>query len=378
MRASVNRTRFLHTADWQLGLRRHFLSEEALPRYRQARIDAIRTMAEHARDCEFAVVSGDVFESNQIDATTLRRALEALAAFPCPVFLLPGNHDPLEAGSIHERIRNHPRARVLVSRETVRPGLEVVGAPWHTKRPGSDLVARACEGLEPAPQGTLRVLVAHGNGGAAGDHGDAALIDVAAAARAIDERKIHYVALGDRHSVTKLRDRIWYSGTPEPTAFRETEPGHALIVDLDESDCKVSRRPVGRWSFVKRTWVLAGQADIDALGLWLDEIPTKDTTVLKLRLKGTLGLAERAALDRTLADAQALFAGLERRDDLAIAPGDLDLAALGLSGFARSTLDELARRKGDEAAGDALALLYRLAGGGGSRTHPPIPLGGSR
>lgn len=368
----MNRTRFLHSADWQLGLRRHFLSEEALPRYRQARIDAIRTMAALARDCEFAVVAGDVFESNQIDATTLRRALESLAAFPCPVFLLPGNHDPLEAGSIHERVRDHPRARVLVTSETVRPGLEVVGAPWHTKRPGDDLVARACAGLEPAATGVLRVLVAHGNGGAAGDHGDAARIDVDAAVRAIEERRVHYVALGDRHSVTKLHDRIWYSGTPEPTAFRETEPGHALLVDLDENDCRVSRRQVGRWTFVKRKWVLAGQADVDALGLWLDEMKDKDCTVLKLRLRGTLGLAERAALDRTLFEAQAVFAGVERRDDLTIAPGEQDLAALGLSGFAQAALDDLSGRKRDEAAGDALALLYRLAGRGGSPVPPPI------
>jgi DNA repair exonuclease SbcCD nuclease subunit len=359
----VNHTRFLHTADWQLGLRRHFLSEEALPRYRQARIDAIRTMAAAAKDCEFAVVAGDVFESNQIDAPTLRRALDALAEFACPVFLLPGNHDPLEPGSIHERIRNHLRARVLVSRETVRPGLEVVGAPWHTKRPLSDLVAEACAGLEPAPLGTLRVLVAHGNGGAAGDHGDPAKIDVEAAAHAIEEGKIHYLALGDRHSVTRLADRIWYSGTPEPTAFRETEPGHALLVDLDETACKVTRTDVARWSFVKRTWALAGRPDVDALGLWIDELPGKDCTVLKLRLKGALGLAERAALDRMLDEAKALFAGLERRDDLAIAPGEADLLALGLSGFARATLDDLATRECDETAGDALALLYRLAGG---------------
>jgi DNA repair exonuclease SbcCD nuclease subunit len=359
----VNRTRFLHTADWQLGLRRHFLSEEALPRYRQARIDAIRTMGALAHDCEFAVVAGDAFESNQIDAATLSRALQALAEFPCPVFLLPGNHDPLEAGSVHERMRGHPRARVLVSRETVRPGLEVVGAPWHTKRPGSDLVKAACAGLEPAPEGTLRVLVAHGNGGAAGNHGDPALIDVEAAARAIEERKIHYLALGDRHSATRIADRIWYSGTPEPTAFRETDPGHALLVDLDEQACKVARRPVGRWHFEKRKWPLAGQADMDALGLWLDGLPEKDSTVVKLRLKGTLGLGERAALDRMLAEARDVFAGIERRDDLAIAPGDADLGRLGLGGFARATLDDLAARAGDEAASDALALLYRLAGG---------------
>ncbi len=358
----MNRTRLLHTADWQLGLRRHFLSEEALPRYRHARIEAIRTMAALARDCEFAVVAGDAFESNQIDAQTLARSLEALAAFPCPVFLLPGNHDPLEAGSVHERIRDHPRARVLVSREAVRPGLEVVGAPWQTKRPGSDLVAAACAGLEPTPPGTLRVLVGHGNGGAAGDHGDPALIDVEAAERAIVERRIHYLALGDRHSTMRLKDRVWYSGTPEPTAFRETDPGHALLVDLDEATCRVAQRPVGRWRFLKRRWALAGQADVDALGLWLDELPDKDCTVLKLRLDGSLGLAERAALDRVLAEAREVFAGLQRRGDPGVTPRDEDLAALRLGGFARVALDELVARK-DEASGDALALLYRLAGG---------------
>lgn len=369
----MNRTRFLHTADWQLGMRRHFLSEEALPRYRHARIEAIRTMATLAADCEFAVVAGDAFESNRIDATTLARALEALAEFPCPVYLLPGNHDPLEAGSVYERMRGHPRARVLVSRETVRPGLEVVGAPWHTKRPGKDLVAAACQGLEPAQEGTLRVLVAHGNGGAGGNHDDPAMIDLDAALRAIEAGRIHYLALGDRHSATRMADRIWYSGTPEPVDFRETDPGFALVVDLDEKDCRVARRAVGRWRFEKRKWALAGQADVDALGLWLDGLPDKDRTIVKLKLKGTVGLAERAALDRMLLEQRDVFAGLERCDDLATAPGENDLAALGLRGFARATLDDLAARDG-EAAGDALALLHRLA----APEAPSIPAGGAR
>ena len=87
----MSRIRFLHTADWQLGMRRHFLTEEALPRYRQARIDAIRTIGEIAEEqrCAFIVVAGDVFESNQIDPRTLRLTLEALDAIPVPVYLLP-------------------------------------------------------------------------------------------------------------------------------------------------------------------------------------------------------------------------------------------------------------------------------------------------
>jgi len=41
--------RFLHTSDWQLGMTRSFLSEEAQARYTQARFDAIRTMGRIAK-----------------------------------------------------------------------------------------------------------------------------------------------------------------------------------------------------------------------------------------------------------------------------------------------------------------------------------------
>ena len=83
--------RFLHTSDWQLGMTRRFLSEEA-----QARFDAIRTIGRIAREkqCQFMLVCGDSFESNQMDRKTVARAIEALKEVSVPVYLLPGNHDP--------------------------------------------------------------------------------------------------------------------------------------------------------------------------------------------------------------------------------------------------------------------------------------------
>ena len=55
--------RFLHTADWQLGMTRHFLSPEAQGRFAQDRIDAIRQIGDIAREqgAQFVVVCGDVF-----------------------------------------------------------------------------------------------------------------------------------------------------------------------------------------------------------------------------------------------------------------------------------------------------------------------------
>ena len=94
--------RFLHTSDWQLGMTRHFLSEGAQERFSQARFDAIRSLGRIAAEehCQFVLVCGDTFESNQVDRRTVARALEALRDVPVPVYLLPGNHDPLNAASV--------------------------------------------------------------------------------------------------------------------------------------------------------------------------------------------------------------------------------------------------------------------------------------
>jgi DNA repair exonuclease SbcCD nuclease subunit len=97
-------TRFIHTSDWQIGMTRHFLRGEAQARYTEARLDAIRMIATVADDegCAFVVVAGDVFESNDLDRRTVVRALDAMGSFVIPLFLLPGNHDPVDASSIYQ------------------------------------------------------------------------------------------------------------------------------------------------------------------------------------------------------------------------------------------------------------------------------------
>ena len=115
--------RFLHTSDWQLGMTRHFLAGEAQARFAADRLEALGALLElaAAERCEAVVVAGDVFETNQVERQTVLRALDTLARSRVPVFLLPGNHDPLDAASVYRSrafLENRPeRVQVLDSTE---------------------------------------------------------------------------------------------------------------------------------------------------------------------------------------------------------------------------------------------------------------------
>ena len=93
---------FLHSSDWQLGMMRRFLGPDGQARWGQARLDAVMRIGDVAErtGAAFVVVTGDVFEHNQVERQTILRACEALKRIPVPVVLLPGNHDALEPGSL--------------------------------------------------------------------------------------------------------------------------------------------------------------------------------------------------------------------------------------------------------------------------------------
>jgi DNA repair exonuclease SbcCD nuclease subunit len=372
-------TKFLHTADWQLGMTRHFLSDEAQARFTAARIEAIATIGALAVDegCSFVVVSGDVFESNQVERQVVVRSLEAMKATPGVTFyLLPGNHDPLDAASVFRSksfVDNCPdNVVVLESSDPVvaAEGVEVVGAPWSTKRPLVDLVSRSV--AELPNKGTLRVVVGHGSTDSLSPNPhDPALIALCDLEAAISTGSVHYVALGDRHSTTEVggTGRIWYSGAPEPTAYDEIDPGNVLIVDVSPDSVSVERHRVGTWRFVRQDFDVTGTEDCQKVEHFLEEIPDKPRTIVKLALVGQLSLTDMDRLETALNHASDLLGALERwerRSDLVALPDDDDFGGLGLSGFAAAGLEdlrELGAGAGDDAltARDALGLLYRLA-----------------
>jgi DNA repair exonuclease SbcCD nuclease subunit len=370
--------RFLHTADWQLGMTRHFLSPDDQATFAQARLDAVVRIAELAgeRDCAFVVVAGDVFETNQPDRTTVARALDALRAFDVPVYLLPGNHDAYDPGSVYRTAGFSERAPAMVEvltdarARTPIEGVEVVGAPWPSKRPSGDPVAEACA-AQPA-DGTPRIVVGHGPADCvSGDFDQPGTVRIAAVEAAIAAGRVSYVALGDRHSTTSVgaSGRIWYAGAPEPTSYREEDAGNVLVVELDGGRPQVERVTVGTWRFVVVDRAVDDDADIDALLADLDALPDRARTIAKVKVSGTLSLQQAARLERELEAREAVLGALEhpeRHRDVTVRPDPGELAELPLRGpaaGARDRLLALATAGGAEAttATDALALLVRLS-----------------
>lgn len=377
--------RFVHTADWQLGMTRHFLAGDAQPRYSAARRDVVGGLGPLAAEvgAEFVVVAGDVFEHNQLAPQVISQSLEAMRAIGIPVYLLPGNHDPLDASSVYTSAlftTECPDNVVVLDRagvHEVRPGLQIVAVPWGSKVPTRDLVAEVLDGL--SADGVTRVLVAHGGVDVLDpDHGKPSLIRLAVLDDALARGAVHYVALGDKHSVTEVGSsgRVWYAGSPEVTNFDgiEPDPGHVLVVDIDETDLRravtVDARHVGRWRFLTLRHQVDTSRDIADLDLNLDLLTGKDRTVVRLALTGSLTVTDRAALDACLDKYSRLFAWLglwERHTDLAVIPADGEFSDLDIGGFAAAAVEELvatARVVDAETAGDAqaaLALLLRLA-----------------
>ncbi len=393
---------FLHTADWQIGMTRRWLQPEAQARFDHDRLMAIRSAGRIAREqgCAFVIVAGDVFESNQLRQGTVLRALDVMGEIGLPVYLLPGNHDPLDSVTIYRQpifLKACPaNVTVLDSHGPydVAPGVQIIAAPWRSKHPGRDLVGDALATIGP-PDGTLRVLVGHGGVDVFDPTGrNPTAIATAPLFEAVKDERIHYVALGDRHSRTDVGGRgvVWFSGTVEVTDSREEAPGDVLVVDLNADEgADVVAHHTGTWDIRALSRDLNSADDVDSFLAELAGTPSKEKVVLKLVLRGALSLADYTRLQEALEAVGTTFAGLLQWDghtDLVISQDDEQWADMDISGYVSGAAEEIraAMTPSDpigteeypradleaafspdvvddsESARDALALLYRLSG----------------
>jgi DNA repair exonuclease SbcCD nuclease subunit len=354
--------RFLHTADWQLGLKLTFIAGDRGALARGERFEAVRRLATLAKEREVmaVLVAGDVFDDNGVGRETLQRARDVLALFkPIPVLLLPGNHDAAGPDSVLRRLDAGAHVHALTDRapwDGVR-GMRVYPCPLERRHERDDptrhLPARTAE--EP-----IRVAIAHGG-----------LLDFDEAEstvhridwRAILDKGFDYLALGDWHGTLRWGPRVWYSGTPEPTRFKEKRPGHALIVEIDAAGAtpRVEEVVVARTRWIERRESLEDAASLTALSRWFEGLENKSLTLVSLSLAGLLSMADRAALEEILETYRDSLMLLRVDDqELHDRPTDEDLDRLGGEGYVGSAIAHLRGSDATREAEDALRLLYQF------------------
>jgi DNA repair exonuclease SbcCD nuclease subunit len=361
--------RILHTADWQIGRTPAGFEPDDAAALSEARFQAVERLAAlaAAERADAVLVAGDVFDAQTVADKTVRRLFNALAAFPGPWLLLPGNHDAALAESVWTRALRlgavPPNARpCLDARPQPLPGAVVLPAPLVQRHTQADLTAGWS--AVATPEGLPRIGLAHGSvQGVLPEAADSA--NPIAAGRAAEAR-LDYLALGDWHGTKRIDERCWYAGTPETDRFRANDSGQALWVRIDGPGAPPQVEPVAvgayRWQQLERR--LDVESDLGELERELAALGPRD--VVRLALAGACGLAAHrqalAAVDAARARARALVLDA---DALRLSPSDADLDALHADGYVGETLQILReqQRADDPAAAgrarDALLILAR-------------------
>ena len=116
---------FVHTADLHLDSPFSVLSldnPELASSLRSATFEAFEKIANICLEkrVDFLLVAGDTFEDNAIERVLIQRVADLLAEFPGPVYVIPGNHDPLVPGSVWEHPAWRSHANLVMGQDLLR------------------------------------------------------------------------------------------------------------------------------------------------------------------------------------------------------------------------------------------------------------------
>lgn len=283
--------KFLHTADWQLGIKVAHIGGAGV-RVREERLASLNRVAEAARShsVDFILVAGDTFENNGVERTLVQKAVDILSNFKIPVYLIPGNHDPLIPGSVWE----HPSwgsangVTILRREDPVRvPGGILYPCPVREKYSRKD----PTEWIRASDAEGIRIGMAHGTmEGIPQEEPDYPIPRDAAIRAGLD-----YLALGHWHSTATYpapdgAERMAYSGTHEATKFGERDSGNVLIVDIPGPGKPPKITPVHTGNLSWRTIDedIRESGDLLRIRSQIEAIENPASTLVELRIGGLM------------------------------------------------------------------------------------------
>jgi DNA repair exonuclease SbcCD nuclease subunit len=251
--------KILHTADWHLGRAFPSFSDEDETKLTRARVEAVDRALGLAESfgVDAVLCAGDLFDDPAPAETwwrSLLRLFERRNWRDRPVFLLPGNHDPLQPESVWAQ--GHPFRRALppwvhvvdcdnfeyaLSEEAV-----LYASPCRSQAGADDLASRLPS--RAAGDQRIRIGLAHGQTFDLAGH----QTNFPIAPDAAQQRGLNYLAIGDTHAFREFPPKncpMVYPGAPEATTFGEKDTGHVAVVFFPRQGRPplIQKHPVGRW-----------------------------------------------------------------------------------------------------------------------------------
>lgn len=372
--------KILHTADWHLGLRFSSFGEEDGRKLTRARREAVDTLLGIAESFSVDAVlcAGDIFDTPAPEEHWWKGLIDLFQRRKWrdrPVFLLPGNHDPLQPNSVwsedHAFRRALPPWVHVVDRDNYEFPLSeeavLYAAPCRSQAGADDLSLRLP--LRKPGDQRIRIGLVHGQTFDILGHQTNFPISVDAA----QNRGLNYLAIGDTHAFRELPPRTSptvYPGAPEATKFGELDSGQVAVVFFPRNGRPpiVQRRQVGRWRWRdERITSLAALEQLRAEEL--------RECVVRLTLAMDVSLTEAEKIDKILAELEGSEAAPGRagvlqvhRSDLRLDTRDLSDLESGLPNVLKTVVRRLQELAHSPEGAVARQALYNL-----SKTVQGIP-----
>ncbi|MDP6117418.1 MAG: DNA repair exonuclease [Planctomycetota bacterium] len=362
--------RILHTADWHLGMRFPSMDEVDQVKLSRARLEVIDDILAEAEAWDVAAIlcAGDLFDEPSPDKQWwegLLTALEKRDFSNRPVFLLPGNHDPLTPNSVyhpsHAFRGRLPKGVHVVDRSDfvyeISEEAVLFSSPCTSQAGDKDLAL----GLPVREEADTRIRIGMVHGQTHHFEGYETSFPIAKDAAA--RRGFDYIALGDTHSFLEVEDSpMAYPGTPEQSRFGEETPSHAILVSFKRRTRKprIQLQRVGRWR-----WREERCEDLGSLRS-IRESPDLGKTVMRLILDMTVSLSEREKVETILSELKGTPAVHGRVGVLMVDQSSLRVDTRDGGAFPPDLPESLgkviSRLQEDKSAEteEALCLLYRL------------------
>jgi len=343
---------FLHSADWQIGKPYARVEDpDKRAKLRQVRIEAIDRIGQCARDQQaaFLLVAGDLFDSPTPSSSDISAVCQALGRLPCPVLVIPGNHDHGAPGSVwHQRFfqeecqRRAPNLQVLLNREPlVLAQAIVLPCPLLRRTDSQDPTAwvRSID-WEALPSDRPRILLAHGSIHGFGSEdldADGGNLPSSQNQLRLDDGllgQLDYVALGDWHGLKQVHAKGWYSGTPEPDRFPRHDAyrdGVVLAIQVERGSLpQVTPLPTAALQWHTTAVHLSGDDELARLEATLQTLLGDEPGrhLLLMEESGSLSLEGHRRYDALLERLEAQLLRLKRRGRCAQAPDPSELRAL--------------------------------------------------